>query len=61
MKHDPDNPRYKLYDLAIKRIAIHKNKTDDLVKQIADCLRQDRVKEALQLAENHTKHQRYKG
>jgi len=61
MTHDPDDPKYKFYDAAIKEYAIHKNKTDDLVKHIADCLRQDRVKEALQLAENHTNNQKYKG
>jgi len=61
IRHNPDDPRYKLYDLAVKRFKIMNGKNNNLIKHIAECLEQGRVEEATKLAVNHTNNQRFKG
>lgn len=61
MTHNPDDPRYIFYDEAINRMSSILNKNNDLIKRIAECLKQGRVEEATKLAVNHTNHQKFKG
>ena len=53
--------KYSHLDIYIRRQAIMLNRNDDLIKHIAECLKQRRVEEATRLAVNHMNNQRFKG